>query len=200
MEHIIGCNTDTERQAFSRALARQRGRHPFPDCVEESVAKLRSYLRDKTNKSGSSGDAVRAIDSIRASASPSFSDSEPFTLNLTFIINPLFLSAVTSDEEFSLSAEYQSWINDHPSDSTEDLAKKLGELSEPADRFDLWQKLAMDWAMRCTPSPPLKSVSAEAESLASYPLGRARREPILDLDHLTSEASRTADGEVFDVN
>jgi hypothetical protein len=197
-EHIVGCETETDRHAFSRALARQRGRHPFPDCVEESLTKLRSYLRDKRNRSGPSGDAVRAIDSIRASAFPSFSDSEPFDLRLTFIINPIFLAAVSSDENFDLSASHESWLADHPTPSSEQITKALFEASESGDRFDLWQRAVADWVKKCTPVSPITSVSADAESLASYSLGRARREPNLDLDHLTSEESRTVEGEVFD--
>ena len=194
----VGCPSESDRQGFARAVARQRGRHAFPDCVEESISKLRAYLRDKRNRAGATGDAVRAIDSIRASASPAFSDTDPFDLSLTFVIDPLRLPAASVDEDDELSAWYVEKLQAHEDPTIEALAGLLSEASEPADQFDIWQRLAALWVSRCTQVGAVRSIGGQAESLLSYSLGRARREPNLDLDHLTSEEDRLEAGEVHD--
>ena len=193
----VGCTTDAERQSFSRAVARQRGRHPFPDCVESTLSRLRDFLRDKRDRSGPVGNAVRFIDSIRASAAPEFSDEDPFELSLTFIISPLSLPIGSEDASAVIGDELAIWLEAGRERSGNEIAGKLLESVEIADRYFLWQRLVNEWISRCRIHPPVQTVFASAESLASYPLGRARCEPQLDLDHFTSEADRIAEGEVF---
>lgn len=194
---LVGCRDDAERQAFSRAVARQRGRYAFPDCVDRAVNKLRYYLRDKRDKDSPTGRAVRAVSSIRASASPQFDEEEPFDLTLVFLIDPLQLPNATDDAS-EISAEHASWIDQNPSPSLDQLSARLEQIGEPSDRFDVWQRIASAWVDKCEPVGAIRTVSGEAEGLLAYPLGRAMREPNLDLDHLTSEEERIAAGDVFD--
>jgi hypothetical protein len=197
-KHHVGCRDDVERQAFSRSVARQRGRHAFPDGVDRTVDKLRWYLRDKRDKTSPSGQAVRALNSIRASASPSFDEEQPFDLKLIFIVEPFYLTSALAEENDEITEAYREWLEYNPKPTIDELTHQLLDLAELADRFDMWQRIAHAWAAKCEPVDPIQTVSGEAESLASYSLGRAVREPTLDLDHLTSEASRIAAGDLYD--
>jgi hypothetical protein len=193
--HLTGCADELSRRRFSRSAARHRGRFAFPDGVDTSIGRLRDYLRKRRNQETPQGLAVRAIQEIRARANPSFDAKTGFQMYLVFLIDPTILPPSTDDAE-SCTDEFEAWrANERP---LEGLCAALSLFGEPADRFELWQLIADEWAAKCEPTFPVTQVHAEASSTMEYPISRARAEPSLDLEHMSSEETRMTEDEVYD--
>lgn len=84
VELIKGCNLDSERRSFARALSRKRIRFAFPDDFVRLVSKLKNKMANKHDKDSGEGEALRSLKEIRIAASPSWS-SDDVDLNFYFI-------------------------------------------------------------------------------------------------------------------
>jgi hypothetical protein len=192
---LVGCPTEIDQRRFARALARHKGRFAFPDGVDRSVQKLRDYLRDKQGKTSAQGVAVSAILEIRAKAMPSFDEPTGFQMTLVFVIDPALFPPAGEELE-DQTPDFQTWIE--KSRTIPELCDGLSRFGEPTDRYDLWQQIAAGWASKCEPHFPVMRVHGEAVSSLEYPIARARVEPSLDLEHMSSEEDRMSDPESFD--
>jgi hypothetical protein len=71
-----GCQNDEDIRALGQALARKRVRFAFPDDFTIFAQKLQKRMRDKHEKSGNEGEALRTLREIRIRAKPSWNTSE----------------------------------------------------------------------------------------------------------------------------
>lgn len=86
-ERVEGCGSDDERRSFSKALSRKRLRFAFPNEFNKLASKLRDRIIEKHDKQSPEGEALRSLDEIRVSASPSWQDNE-IDLYFHFIRKP----------------------------------------------------------------------------------------------------------------
>jgi hypothetical protein len=84
---IVGCNSDAERSAFARALARKRARFAFPDDFNELVSDLQSRIKKKYNKTTAEGLGLRDLSEIRVQATPTW-NADSVALLFWFIHHP----------------------------------------------------------------------------------------------------------------
>src|SRR5690606_30816384 len=81
----------------------------------------------------------------------------------------------------------QEFLNGSEGHQIHDIAGMLdvGVVSNPALRYELWQRLASAWADVCTPTGDVTRVEASVESIDEYPISRVWSEHKLDLDNLS---------------
>jgi hypothetical protein len=181
-----GCSNDAQRLAFAAAVARNRQRFAFPDGTDEVLAPLRKRFRDKRSKDSAERrriDEVWEIRVRRADGTPW--DAERVEMELCFVIAPESLPVFGETEaEALLSRGVKEWAARH--DKEHELTERIDATGDPAERSFLWQQLVAAWVRRCATNPRVVVTGASAESAAGYSIARARAEPKLDLDHLSS--------------
>ena len=181
---VDGCGSDEARADFASAVARNRSRFAFPDGLDEVLKKLRKRFRDKHNSETSAeGRRLRDLVEIRVASANGWDHDPPFHLTLKFIVDEEALP--DGAEEFEMSPATANLLSDGA--ETDQIAESL-DLPDlgPGDRYRLWQALAAKWLGRCGTDPRVMIDDAEAVSAATYTLAESRREPTLDLDHLSS--------------
>jgi hypothetical protein len=78
-----GWSTDQEARRFGQAVGRKYARPAFPDDLAISLTKLVGRIRDKHDKASDEGTALRALEQIRVTGTPSWS-SDAIEVFLTF--------------------------------------------------------------------------------------------------------------------
>jgi hypothetical protein len=81
---IPGCQSDADTRDFAEALARKRSRFAFPDDFTSFAKKLQKRMQDKHEKTSPEGEALRALEQIRVSATPAW-DAKNVELIFWFI-------------------------------------------------------------------------------------------------------------------
>ncbi len=83
-ERIPGCQSDADIRALGEALARKRSRFAFPNDFNKLANKLQERMKEKHEKDSPEGNALRALEQIRVSATPAW-DAENVELIFWFI-------------------------------------------------------------------------------------------------------------------
>jgi len=117
-------------------------------------------------------------------------------MTIVFLIDPAILPPSAADDSESCSDAFESWRSE--ARSLTQLCEALGTFGEPTDRYELWQIIVAEWASKCEPTFPVTLIHGEAVSTMDYPISRARNEPSLDLEHMSSEEDRMLKDESFD--
>jgi hypothetical protein len=103
-----GCRTPDELRAFGRAVGLRFSRFPFPDDVTASLAPLRARLTRRRRSQTDEGRAIRVLQEIRASATPSW-DAAEFDVTLLFM-PPSRQEAFAAVPEPAWPALLDSWL------------------------------------------------------------------------------------------
>lgn len=182
-ERTRGCPDDGSASAFSRAVARHRGRFAFPGYVEQSLNRMRNRLIAKVGKDSPEGRRVDEVAQIRLVAEPRWVATS-VELTVWFLVIQNSLPPIEEDDP--VSDEITNWLTqDRP---IADLAARLDDPNlAPADRSLLWQSLADAWTELTEPSEEVSAISAVAESLGRYSLAEAIYSEQLDLDHFSGD-------------
>jgi hypothetical protein len=83
-ERIPGCQSDADTRNLAEALTRKRSRFAFPDDFTSFAKKLQQRMQDKHEKVSPEGEALRALEQIRVTATPAW-DAENVELIFWFI-------------------------------------------------------------------------------------------------------------------
>jgi hypothetical protein len=182
-----GCTTDEQIEIFAAAIARNRSRFAFPDGMDTVLNPLRDRFRSKRNKDSAEGRRIKEVWEIRVRRSvktPWDGSRGQVRVDLIFITAPSALPALSVDETpQQVSPAIHQWIADHK--GIHELAGKIETVRDPVDNSFLWLQLALAWVDLCATDHRVVVISAEVESAATYSLERMRKEPKLELDHLS---------------
>lgn len=184
---ISGCGSDEDREKFAAAVDRNRRRFAFPDGMDQVLNPLRRRFRDKWKKDSAEGRRIAEVWEIRARRADHtpWLGEDQVEVEFTFVIAPDALPVFSEEEaDQPTTAEIKTWAQ--ANDDIAKLAGKLESIGNPTDRSYLWQRLVLAWIAKCGTDHRVAITGATAESAAAYSLARARLEPRLDLDHLSS--------------
>ena len=181
-----GCRHDADRLLFADVVARNRGRFAFPDGVNEVMKPLRRRFREKGVKDSPEGRRIRDILEVRVRRSPTtLWTNSPVLLEIIYVIKSASLSEFTEDDgEDKVSGDLKTWLS--TPQPIKDLSERLDVATTNADRTRLWNLLVQEWHTKAGTSNEVIVTGVAAESAADYSVERARSEPKLDYDHLSS--------------
>lgn len=139
-ERIPGCRSDADTRSLAEALARKRSRFAFPDDFNRFAQKLQKRMQDKHEKSTDEGEALRALEQIRVSATPDW-DAQKVELIFWFI-------RAEKDDGFKDKKWHEwldSWLKFLPASgrfiSVDGFVKSLADMTAKeytqSDRLDL---------------------------------------------------------------
>jgi hypothetical protein len=185
---IRGWTEDEEGERFSTAVARHRARFAFPDGLDVVLNPLRKRFRDKRNRESPEARRIDDLWDIRVKRSDGTpwdgSHGGPVEVELNFVIDPSSLVLLPDElEDVPVTSAVKAWGETHLEPS--EIASKLEVVTNEVDRRYLWEKLVDGWARKCATDSNVTLFGATAVSAEGYSLARSRREPSLDLDHLS---------------
>ncbi len=139
-ERIPGCQSDADTRDLGEALSRKRSRFAFPDDFNKFAHKLQKRMQDKHEKSTDEGEALRALEQIRVSATPDW-DAQKVELIFWFI-------RAEKDDGFKDKKWHEwldSWLKFLPASgrfiSVDGFVKSLADMTAKeytqSDRLDL---------------------------------------------------------------
>ena len=204
-ERQPGVLEDNEVRRFAGTVSRKFGRFAFPDEVVACLDPLRKVLSSKASKPASLlGKCLQNIYSIRIESTNGWQKA-PYEIHLIVVLEPVALGEI----EGANSTVGDDLPKPPPGlDSDKELVEReILELLEktivPDERFWLWSKLAMVWALECHrralegESPQaVSSVTAEIVTVDDFPLSRVNATESLDLDYLSSPLPRGPIGDL----
>jgi hypothetical protein len=179
-----GCSTDQDRAAFSRAVARQRGRFAFPDDFTRAFKPLQERLRRNRKKDNAEARRIDELLQIRAGCTNGEWFGSEVQVELVFLVNGL---APTDDDPDPLASATRELLDGTP--TVAELAEHIEGGLAPNDLAATWNALVARWVAYCRPDGTVVEISARAESPDEYTIADAWRMPRLDLDHLSDDSS-----------
>jgi hypothetical protein len=185
---VSGCDTDLHRAAFSRAVARQRGRFAFPDDFTAAFKRLQERLRRNRKKDTAEGRRIADVLQIRAGCRSGNWFDEEIQLDLVFLVRDL---PPSGDDPEPLTAETTELLASSP--TITNLAEYLDLYLRPVDQAAVWNALVGAWVSGCELNDTVTGLNASAESPDEYTIAQAWRMPRIDLDHLSDEATKHSD-------
>lgn len=178
---LSSLDTDQQRLAFSRAVARKFDRFAFPDDLAASIKKWRDHVIDKHGRQHSpEGELYRSAVDVLVSADPSW-DAERIQATVTALFPAGALPPV--DPEAQPEVGEVEAVNKL---SAADVAEKLlnGDIDVRLGAI-MCNRLQDEWAQRCEPTGVIETVRFQllgtADLTADEYLAAAR----LDLEFLS---------------
>jgi hypothetical protein len=191
-----GVAGDEEVRRFAGAVARKFGRFAFPDEIAPWLRPLEEVVASKTRRPNSpEGKALAEVVELRVEAANGWG-SGPYELTLCVIVQPGTLPTFPNDDIPGLPTGLNAWLYGADGElrrSSGEIAARLEDATEPADRHWLWMALGEAWEKKCRPGSnacegvrsAVADLVAEVVPADEFPLTRVRRSEILDLDHLS---------------
>lgn len=191
-----GVASDEEIRRFAGAVARKFGRFAFPDEVVPWLRPLEEVVSSKTRKPSSpEGKALAEVVELRVEAANGWG-SDPYELTLCVIVQPGTLPTFPDDDIPPLPVALDTWLHNAEGElrrSSGEIAARLENAADPADRHWLWMGLGEAWERKCDPGSnaseavrtAVADLVAEVVPADEFPLTRVRRSEVLDLDHLS---------------
>ena len=173
--------TDQQRLAFSRAVARKFDRFGFPDDLVESIKKWRNHVVSKHGREHSQeGELYRSALDVLVTADPSW-EAERIRATITVLLPAGILPPADPEAEPEV-AEVDS-INRL---SAADIAEQLlnGEIDMRLGAF-MCNRLQDEWARKCEPTGVIETVRFQLLGTDDLTAGEYLASSRLDLEFLS---------------
>lgn len=180
-DRLSSLDTDQQRLAFSRAVARKFDRFAFPDDLATAIQKWRNHVISKHSREQSSeGKLYHSAVDVLLSADPSW-DAERIQVTITVLLPPSALPPI--DPEIKPEVGEVEAINKL---SAAEIAKQL--LSDDVDMrlgAIMCNRLQDEWAQKCEPTGVIETIRFQLLGTADMTVDEYLAASRLDLEFLS---------------
>ena len=181
---------------FSLRIGRRFSRFAFPDELYPWLRPLQDSINEKYGRDTSAlGRLLHKVTEMRISATSW--RQFPLDITLHIIVESGAIPELGSDEPPEVSASFSNWLRRNGNlrrDATE-IAKKIEETYNIAEKYHLWLAISEALALQCKPRDKDAHQASVAGAVANivgqiwtddqFSLAEYRKSEALDLDHLS---------------
>lgn len=173
--------TDQQRLAFSRAVARKFDRFAFPDDLVNSIQKWRNHVISKHGRQHSQeGELYRSALDVLVTADPSW-EAERIRVTITVLLPADILPPTDPDADPEVGE-----VDSVNRLSATDIAEQLlsGEIDMRLGAL-MCNRLQDEWAQKCEPTGVIETVEFQLLGTADLTAGEYLASSRLDLEFLS---------------